>query len=190
VHHFGHRRAAARRRRHGLGAAFNISRTIADLIKSGAGACHLEDQVQAKRCGHRPGKALVSADEMADRIKAAVDGRTDDQFVIMARNRRARRRRPAGRDRPRPEVRRSRRRHDFRRKRSPPRRVRQFTSIVQVPVLANITEFGKTPLFTVQELAAQAPSWCCIPVGIPRNVEGGRDRLRRPAPGRHAEERD
>jgi len=69
----------------GWGAAFNISRTISDLIKSGAAACHLEDQVQAKRCGHRPGKALVSCEEMVDRIKAAVDGRTDPNFVIMAR---------------------------------------------------------------------------------------------------------
>ena len=69
----------------GWGAAFNISRTISDLIRSGAAACHLEDQVQAKRCGHRPGKALVSAEEMVDRIKAAVDGRTDGNFVIMAR---------------------------------------------------------------------------------------------------------
>src|SRR5450432_489674 len=69
----------------GWGAAFNIARTVRDFIRSGAAGLHIEDQVQAKRCGHRPGKALVSKDEMADRIKAAVDGRTDDQFVIMAR---------------------------------------------------------------------------------------------------------
>jgi methylisocitrate lyase len=69
----------------GWGAAFNISRTIADLVRSGAAGCHLEDQVQAKRCGHRPGKALVSAAEMVDRIRAAADGRSDGNFVIMAR---------------------------------------------------------------------------------------------------------
>ena len=69
----------------GWGAAFNIARTCKDLIKSGAAGMHLEDQVQAKRCGHRPGKALVSAGEMTDRIKAAVDGRTDDAFTVMAR---------------------------------------------------------------------------------------------------------
>ena len=69
----------------GWGAAFNIARTSRDLIRSGAAGMHLEDQVQAKRCGHRPGKALVSATEMVDRLKAAVDGRTDPQFVVMAR---------------------------------------------------------------------------------------------------------
>ena len=69
----------------GWGAAFNISRTVGDLVRSGAAGCHLEDQVQAKRCGHRPGKALVTADEMVDRLKAAADGRSDPQFVIMAR---------------------------------------------------------------------------------------------------------
>src|SRR3977135_2607251 len=69
----------------GWGGAFNIARTCADLIKSGAGGMHLEDQVAAKRCGHRPGKGLVAAEEMGDRIKAAVDGRTDCEFVVMAR---------------------------------------------------------------------------------------------------------
>ena len=69
----------------GFGSAFNIARTVREFTKAGAAAMHLEDQVQAKRCGHRPGKALVTADEMCDRIKAATDARTDDQFVIMAR---------------------------------------------------------------------------------------------------------
>src|SRR5215204_5280924 len=138
----------------GWGAAFNISRTISDLVRSGAAACHLEDQVQAKRCGHRPGKALVAADEMADRIKAAVDGRTDDQFVIMARTDahavegqqaaidRAVRYVEAGAD------------MIFAEALTTLDEYRQFTAVVKVPVLANITEFGKTPLFTVQELAS------------------------------------
>jgi methylisocitrate lyase len=138
----------------GWGAAFNISRTISDLIRSGAAGCHLEDQVQAKRCGHRPGKALVSAGEMADRIKAGVDGRTDDQFVIMARTdahavegqqaaiERAQRYVEAGAD------------MIFAEALATLDEYRQFTSSVQVPVLANITEFGKTPLFTVAELAS------------------------------------
>ncbi len=136
----------------GWGAAFNISRTISDLIRSGAAGCHLEDQVQAKRCGHRPGKALVSSEEMADRIKAAVDGRTDSQFVIMARTDahavegqqaaidRACRYVEAGAD------------MIFAEALTTLDEYRQFTATVKVPVLANITEFGKTPLFTVAEL--------------------------------------
>jgi methylisocitrate lyase len=138
----------------GWGAAFNISRTIADLIRSGAAACHLEDQVQAKRCGHRPGKALVSCEEMVDRIKAAVDGRTDDNFVIMARTDahavegqqaaidRASRYVEAGAD------------MIFAEALNKLDEYRQFTGAVKVPVLANITEFGQTPLFTVAELAS------------------------------------
>ena len=136
----------------GWGAAFNISRTISDLTRSGAAGCHLEDQVQAKRCGHRPGKALVTADEMVDRIRAGVDGRTDDQFVIMARTdahavegqqaaiERAQRYVEAGAD------------MIFAEALATLDEYRQFTSAVKVPVLANITEFGKTPLFTVGEL--------------------------------------
>ena len=138
----------------GWGAAFNISRTISDLVRSGAAGCHLEDQVQAKRCGHRPGKALVTADEMVDRIKAGVDGRTDDQFVIMARTdahavegqqaaiERAQRYVAAGAD------------MIFAEALTTLDEYRQFTNAVKVPVLANITEFGKTPLFTVAELAS------------------------------------
>ena len=138
----------------GWGAAFNISRTISDLVRSGAAGCHLEDQVQAKRCGHRPGKALVTADEMVDRIKAGVDGRTDDQFVIMARTdahavegqqaaiERALRYVAAGAD------------MIFAEALTTLDEYRQFTKAVNVPVLANITEFGKTPLFTVAELAS------------------------------------
>src|SRR5512139_1119157 len=138
----------------GWGAAFNISRTIADLVRSGAAGCHLEDQVQAKRCGHRPGKALVTAEEMVDRIRAAVDGRSDSQFVIMARTDahavegqqaaidRACRYVEAGAD------------MIFAEALNQLDEYRQFTAAVKVPVLANITEFGKTPLFTVAELAS------------------------------------
>jgi methylisocitrate lyase len=138
----------------GWGAAFNISRTISDLIRSGAAGCHLEDQVQAKRCGHRPGKALVTAGEMADRLKAAVDGRTDDEFVIMARtDAHAVEGQQAAIDRARAYVEAG---ADmiFAEALTTLDEYRQFTKAVKVPVLANITEFGKTPLFTVAELAS------------------------------------
>jgi len=136
----------------GWGAAFNIARTTRDLIRSGAAGMHLEDQVQAKRCGHRPGKALVPAAEMIDRIKAAVDVRTDPRFVVMARTdahavegqqaavERALRYVEAGADMIFPEAM---TRLDM---------YKKFAAAVKVPVLANITEFGKTPLFTTQEL--------------------------------------
>jgi methylisocitrate lyase len=138
----------------GWGAAFNIARTTRELSRAGAGGMHLEDQVQAKRCGHRPGKALVGAAEMADRIKAAADGRGDDAFVIMARTdahavegqaaaiERAQRYVEAGAD------------MIFAEALVTLDEYRQFTSAVRAPVLANITEFGKTPLFTVAELAS------------------------------------
>jgi methylisocitrate lyase len=138
----------------GWGGAFNIARTCRDLIKSGAAGMHLEDQVQAKRCGHRPGKALVAAEEMCDRIKAAVDGRSDSSFVIMARTdahavegqaaalERARAYVEAGAD------------MIFAEALTSLEEYRQFTSAIGVPVLANITEFGKTPLFTTTELGS------------------------------------
>ncbi len=138
----------------GWGAAFNIARTTADLIRAGAAGMHLEDQVAAKRCGHRPGKALVSTEEMVDRLKAAVDGRSDDRFVIMARTDahavegqqaavdRALAYVAAGAD------------MIFAEALATLEEYRQFTQAVRVPVLANITEFGKTPLFTVAELAS------------------------------------
>lgn len=137
----------------GWGGAFNIARTSRDLTRSGAAGMHLEDQVQAKRCGHRPGKALVPAAEMVDRLKAAVDGRTDPAFVIMARTdahavegqaaalERAQRYVEAGAD------------MIFAEALTTLEEYREFTRVVPVPVLANITEFGKTPLFTTQELA-------------------------------------
>jgi methylisocitrate lyase len=137
----------------GWGTAFNIARTTRELTRAGAGGMHLEDQVQAKRCGHRPGKALVAASEMVDRIKAAVDGRTDHSYVVMARTdahavegqsaaiERATRYVEAGAD------------MIFAEALTTLEEYRQFTRTVSVPVLANITEFGKTPLFSVAELA-------------------------------------
>ena len=148
----------------GWGAAFNISRTISDLIRSGAGACHLEDQVQAKRCGHRPGKSLVSSAEMVDRIKAALDGRTDDQFVIMARtDAHAVEGQQAAIDRAMAYVEAG---ADmiFAEALTTLDEYRQFTSVVKVPVLANITEFGKTPLFTVEELAGAGAQLVLYPL--------------------------
>jgi methylisocitrate lyase len=139
----------------GFGAsAFNIARTVRSLIKFGAAAMHIEDQVGAKRCGHRPGKELVSAEEMVDRVKAAVDARTDPEFVIMARTdalaveglpaaiERARAYVDAGADMIFPEA------------ITELAMYKRFAEAVGVPVLANITEFGQTPLFTVAELAS------------------------------------
>ncbi len=133
-------------------SAFNIARTVKSLIKSGAAAMHIEDQVSAKRCGHRPNKELVSKSEMVDRIKAAVDARTDDNFAIMARTdavanegisaaiERANAYIEAGAEMIFPEA------------ITDLETYKKFTSELKVPVLANITEFGMTPLFTVSEL--------------------------------------
>jgi methylisocitrate lyase len=133
-------------------SAFNVARTTRSLIKFGAGAMHIEDQVGAKRCGHRPNKELVSKDEMADRIKAAVDARTDPAFVVMARTdalanegldsaiSRSLKYVEAGADMIFPEA------------ITDLPMYRKFADAVKVPVLANITEFGKTPLFTLDEL--------------------------------------
>ncbi|MFZ2294662.1 MAG: methylisocitrate lyase [Polaromonas sp.] len=133
-------------------SAFNIARTVKSLIKSGAAACHIEDQAGAKRCGHRPGKEIVSTQEMVDRIKAAVDARTDDAFFIIARTdaiasegvdaalERSSRFVEAGADAIFAEA-----AYDL-------PTYRRFTSTLKTPILANITEFGQTPLFTVDEL--------------------------------------
>jgi methylisocitrate lyase len=137
----------------GWGSAFMIGRTVREMIRAGAAACHIEDQVSAKRCGHRPGKALVETGEMSDRIKAAVDGRTDDQFVVMARtDAHAVEGQQAALDRALAYVEAG---ADmiFAEALATLEEYKQFTSTVKVPVLANITEFGKTPLFTTQELA-------------------------------------
>ncbi len=138
----------------GWGGAFNISRTCSQLIKAGAGGMHIEDQVAAKRCGHRPGKELVPTEEMVDRIKSAVDGRTDDAFIVMARtDAHAVEGQQAALDR---AVAYTEAGADalFAEALTTLDEYRQFTSAVPVPVLANLTEFGKTPFFTVQELAS------------------------------------
>ena len=137
----------------GWGGAFMIGRTVREMIRAGAAACHIEDQVGVKRCGHRPGKALVPATEMADRIKAAVDGRTDEKFTIMARtDAHAVEGQQAALDRAAAYVEAG---ADmiFAEALTTLDEYQQFTAVINVPVLANLTEFGKTPLFTTEELA-------------------------------------
>jgi len=145
-------------------SAFNVARTTRSLIKAGAGAMHMEDQVGAKRCGHRPNKELVSREEMCDRIKAAVDARTDPSFVIMARTdalanegfdislERIQKYVEAGADMVFPEA------------VTELGMYRKIADAVKVPVLANITEFGKTPLFTVAELRLAGVSIVLYPL--------------------------
>jgi methylisocitrate lyase len=136
----------------GWGSAFMINRTIREMTWAGAAGCHLEDQVAEKRCGHRPGKALVACEEMCDRLKAAVDGRIDDQFVIMARtDAHAVEGQQAAIDRALAYVEAG---ADmiFTEALTTIEEYRQFTDRIKVPVLANLTEFGKTPLYTVEEL--------------------------------------
>ena len=148
----------------GWGGAFNIARTIKSMIKFGAAAVHIEDQVQAKRCGHRPGKAIVPKEEMVDRIKAAVYARTDSEFVIMARTDaiavegieaaidRAVACVAAGADMIFPEA------------VTDLATYKKFAQAVKAPILANITEFGATPLFTVEELRAADVSLVLYPL--------------------------
>jgi methylisocitrate lyase len=148
----------------GFGGAFNIARSVRSIIKAGAAAVHIEDQVQAKRCGHRPNKAIVSQAEMVDRIKAAVDAKTDPDFVIMARTDalaveglqsaidRACACVEAGADMIFPEA------------ITELGMYKQFAAAVKVPVLANITEFGSTPLFTVDELRSADVSMVLYPL--------------------------
>jgi methylisocitrate lyase len=148
----------------GFGGAFNIARTVKSLIKFGAGAMHIEDQVMQKRCGHRPNKEIVSQDEMVDRIKAAADAKTDPDFVIMARTDalaveglqaavdRACACVEAGADMIFPEA------------ITDLAMYRKFADAVKVPILANITEFGKTPLFTVKELGSAGVAMVLYPL--------------------------
>ena len=148
----------------GWGGAFNIARSVKSVVKAGAAAVHIEDQVSAKRCGHRPNKAVVSQAEMVDRIKAAVDARVDPDFVIMARTDalaveglqsaidRACACVEAGADMIFPEA------------MTELSMYKQFVDAVKVPVLANITEFGSTPLFTVTELATADVSMVLYPL--------------------------
>jgi methylisocitrate lyase len=148
----------------GWGGAFNIARTIRSMNKFGAAAVHLEDQVLQKRCGHRPNKAIVSQTEMVDRIKAAVDAKLDDDFVVMARTDalavegmqsaidRACACVEAGADMIFPEA------------MTELAQYQEFVRAVKVPVLANITEFGSTPLFSVDELASAGVSIALYPL--------------------------
>jgi methylisocitrate lyase len=148
----------------GWGGAFNIARTVRSFIKAGVAAVHIEDQVGQKRCGHRPNKEIVAKDEMVDRVKAAVDARTDDRFVIMARTdaaaaegidsaiERAVAYVEAGADMIFPEAMKT--LDDYRR----------FKAAVKVPILANLTEFGSTPFFTTTELReanVDIALYCC-----------------------------
>jgi methylisocitrate lyase len=148
----------------GFGSALNIARTVKSMIKFGAAGIHIEDQVAAKRCGHRPNKVLVSKNEMVDRIKAAVDAKTDSKFVIMARTdalalegpdsalERASACVEAGADMVFPEA------------ISELEMYKRFVEVVKVPVLANITEFGLTPLYTVQQLKEVGVSLVLYPL--------------------------
>jgi methylisocitrate lyase len=148
----------------GWGHLFSIARTVREMIRAGAAGLHLEDQLASKRCGHRPNKQLVGTGEMVDRIKAAVDARTDPDFVIMARTdavaveglsaaiERACRYREAGAEMIFPEA------------LGELDQYRQFVQAVGLPVLANITEFGKTPLFTVSELGSAGVSLVLYPL--------------------------
>jgi methylisocitrate lyase len=148
----------------GFGSAFNIARTTRELIRAGAAGMHLEDQVSAKRCGHRPGKALVHAGEMVDRIHAAVDARSDPAFVLMARTdahavegqaaalERAANYVAAGAD------------MIFAEALKTLEEYREFCTALKVPVLANITEFGATPLFTVDELRSAGVAIALYPL--------------------------
>lgn len=148
----------------GWGGAFNIARTIRSMIKAGAAAVHLEDQVGAKRCGHRPGKEVVSADEMIDRIRAAVDARSDPNFVIMARtDALAKEGLTAAVDRAAAYVQAG---ADmiFAEAVTDTAMYGEFKKATGVPVLANITEFGQTPLYSKDELAAAGVDmilYCC-----------------------------
>ncbi len=148
----------------GWGSAFMIGRTVSEMTRAGAAGCHLEDQVAVKRCGHRPGKALVESGEMCDRIKAAVDGRIDDGFVIMARtDAHAVEGQQAAIDRAAAYVEAG-AEMIFAEALETVAEYRQFTDAVGVPVLANLTEFGKTPLFTTEELAAVGVAMTLYPL--------------------------
>lgn len=152
----------------GFGAAFSIARAVREFEKAGAAGIHIEDQVAAKRCGHRPGKAIVTKSEMVDRIKAAVDARRDMDFVIMARTdalavegldsalERAEACRKAGADMLFPEA------------LTDLKQYRVFRSAVKIPILANMTEFGKTPLFNRRELAKAGVDMVLYPLTLNR----------------------
>lgn len=158
-------------------SAFNVARTVKSMIKAGAAALHIEDQIGAKRCGHRPNKAIVSKEEMVDRIRAAVDARTDPNFVIMARTDalavegleaaidRAQAYVEAGADMLFPEA------------ITELAMYRQFADAVQVPILANITEFGATPLFTTDELRSAKVAMALYPLSAFRAMNRAAERV-------------
>ena len=158
-------------------SAFNVARTVKSMIKAGAAALHIEDQIGAKRCGHRPNKAIVSKEEMVDRIRAAVDARTDPHFVIMARTDalavegleaaidRARAYVEAGADMLFPEA------------ITALSMYRQFADAVQVPILANITEFGATPLFTTDELRSANVAMALYPLSAFRAMNRAAEKV-------------
>ena len=152
----------------GWGSAFMIGRTVREMLRAGAAGCHLEDQVAVKRCGHRPGKALVETEEMSDRIKSAVDSRTDNRFVIMARtDAHAVEGQQAALDRAAAYVEAG---ADmiFAEALTTLDEYRQFTDCIDAPVLANLTEFGSTPLFTTSELAGVGVRLVLYPLGASR----------------------
>ncbi|EFE07988.1 methylisocitrate lyase [Citrobacter youngae] len=158
-------------------SAFNVARTVKSMIKAGAAALHIEDQIGAKRCGHRPNKAIVSKEEMVDRIRAAVDARTDPNFVVMARTDalavegleaaidRAQAYVEAGADMLFPEA------------ITELAMYRQFADAVQVPILANITEFGATPLFTTDELRSANVAMALYPLSAFRAMNRAAERV-------------
>ncbi|EAA7633489.1 methylisocitrate lyase [Salmonella enterica] len=158
-------------------SAFNVARTVKAITKAGAGALHIEDQVGAKRCGHRPNKAIVSKEEMVDRIRAAVDARTDPNFVIMARTDalavegleaaldRAQAYVDAGADMLFPEA------------ITELSMYRQFADVAQVPILANITEFGATPLFTTDELRSANVAMALYPLSAFRAMNRAAEKV-------------
>lgn len=163
----------------GWGTAFMIGRTVREMIRAGVAGMHIEDQVAAKRCGHRPGKAIVPVEEMADRIKSAVDVRTDPSFLIMARTDafavegleaaidRACRYREAGADMIFPEA------------LTELDHYRRFAAAAGVPVLANLTEFGNTPLFTIEELGDAGVSLALYPLSAFRAMSAAALRVYR-----------
>ncbi|MDT7366862.1 methylisocitrate lyase [Citrobacter freundii] len=158
-------------------SAFNVARTVKSISKAGAAALHIEDQIGAKRCGHRPNKAIVSKEEMVDRIRAAVDARTDPNFVIMARTDalavegleaaidRAQAYVEAGADMLFPEA------------ITALAMYRQFADAVQVPILANITEFGATPLFTTDELRSANVAMALYPLSAFRAMNRAAEKV-------------
>ena len=163
----------------GWGSAFMIGRTIREMVRAGAAGCHIEDQVGAKRCGHRPGKALVEAAEMCDRIKSAVDGRSDDKFVIMARtDAHAVEGQQAALDRAADYVEAG---ADmiFAEALTTLDEYRQFTDAIDVPVLANLTEFGSTPLFTTEELQQAGVRIALYPLGASRAMAAAAQKVYR-----------